>query len=123
MGRPLHPPAHKPLPAGHIRGAETRLVLSRGDSVDLVRVFIPERSNEARLVDRIQTHVSRAAGLGILRRPKPGRGAAAAPASCEVRRILEAFVDAQWLAEFDARLARYRERLQQAGDAAGIEGT
>jgi hypothetical protein len=26
----------------------------------------------------------------------------------EVRRILKAFVDAQWLAEFDQRLATYR---------------
>jgi hypothetical protein len=30
----------------------------------------------------------------------------------EVQRILKAFVDAQWLAEFDARLAAYRAQLQ-----------
>ena len=30
----------------------------------------------------------------------------------EVRRILKAFVDAQWLAEFDERLARYKMQLQ-----------
>ena len=35
----------------------------------------------------------------------------------EVRRILKAFVDAQWLAEFDARLAAYQAQL--AGRAAG----
>jgi len=29
----------------------------------------------------------------------------------EVQRILKAFVDAQWLGEFDARLAAYRARL------------
>ena len=29
----------------------------------------------------------------------------------EVRRILKAFVDAQWLAEFDQRLAGYRALL------------
>ena len=29
----------------------------------------------------------------------------------EVQRILKAFVDAQWLAEFDARLAGYRAHL------------
>ena len=29
----------------------------------------------------------------------------------EVRRILKAFVDAQWLAEFDARLEAYRAAL------------
>lgn len=31
--------------------------------------------------------------------------------SFEVRRILKAFVDARWLAEFDTRLAAYREQL------------
>jgi hypothetical protein len=29
----------------------------------------------------------------------------------EVQRILKAFVDAQWLGEFDARLAAYRAQL------------
>ena len=36
-------------------------------------------------------------------------------AAYEVRRILKAFVDAQWLSEFDARLAEYQALLQ--GDA------
>ena len=31
----------------------------------------------------------------------------------EVRRILKAFVDAQWLAEFDQRLAAYQSQLLQ----------
>jgi hypothetical protein len=36
-----------------------------------------------------------------------------------VQRILKAFVDAQWLADFDARLAAYRAQLNVtvAGDA------
>jgi hypothetical protein len=29
----------------------------------------------------------------------------------EVRRIIKAFVDAQWLADFDQRLAEYRRQL------------
>lgn len=38
----------------------------------------------------------------------------------EVRRILKAFVDAQWLAEFDARLGDYRKVLE-AGDSGSDE--
>ena len=38
----------------------------------------------------------------------------------EVQRILKAFVDAQWLAEFDARLAAYRAQLE---GRAGAEGS
>ena len=34
----------------------------------------------------------------------------------EVQRILKAFVDAQWLAEFDARLAAYRAQLAGSDD-------
>jgi hypothetical protein len=34
----------------------------------------------------------------------------------EVRRILKAFVDAQWLAEFDNRLAGYQARLAGGRD-------
>jgi hypothetical protein len=101
-------------------GGDTRLVLSRDDIVELIRVFLPERSNEARLIDQIEMHVNRVVDLGFLRRLKPTAGAAAGPASFEVRRILKAFVDAQWLAEFDARLEVYRAQLVAGATAAGI---
>jgi hypothetical protein len=101
-------------------GGDTRLVLSRDDIVELIRVFLPERSNEARLIDQIEMHVNRVVDLGFLRRLKPAAGAAAGPASFEVRRILKAFVDAQWLAEFDARLEVYRAQLVAGATAAGI---
>jgi hypothetical protein len=34
----------------------------------------------------------------------------------EVRRILKAFVDAQWLAELDQRLAEYQGHLASTGE-------
>ncbi|ANE57448.1 DUF4194 domain-containing protein [Methylomonas sp. DH-1] len=86
-------------------GGETRLVLSRDDIVELVRVFLPQRSNEARLIDQIETHINKVVELGFLRKLKTSANQAA---SYEVRRILKAFVDAQWLSEFDARLAEYQ---------------
>ena len=88
-------------------GDDTRLVLSRDEIVEMVRVFLPESSNEARVTDRIDGHLNRIVELGFLRRMKaPG-----AEEAFEVRRILKAFVDAQWLAEFDAKLAEYRAAL------------
>ncbi len=92
-------------------GGDTRLVLTRDDLVELIRVFLPDTSNEARLIDQIETHINKVIDLGFLRRLKPAGGAAAAPPSYEVRRILKAFVDAQWLADLDARLAAYRAHL------------
>lgn len=85
-----------------------RLVLTRDDMVELIRVFLPESSNEAHLMDRVDSHINKVVELGFLRRMK---SAAGQPATFEVRRILKAFVDAQWLADFDARLAAYRAQL------------
>jgi len=89
-------------------GAETRLILSREQVLDMLRVFMPEGSNEARLIDQVDSHLNRIVELGFVRRLRGQEG------QFEVQRILKAFVDAQWLAEFDARLAAYRAQLSGA---------
>lgn len=90
-------------------GGDTRLVLTRDEIVELIRVFLPESSNEARLIDQIETHLNKVVELGFLRRLKAGAANQSGQAAVfEVRRILKAFVDAQWLANFDARLAVYQ---------------
>lgn len=103
-------------------GGDTRLVLTRDEIVELVRVFLPESSNEARLIDQIETHLNRIIDLGFLRRLKTtavhGTGQAAV---FEVRRILKAFVDAQWLSDFDTRLAAYQSQLAVASGGAADE--
>ena len=107
-------------------GGDTRLVLTRDEIVDMVRVFLPDTSNEARLIDRIDSHLNRVVDLGFLRRMKADPGAvtgAGARSTFEVRRILKAFVDAQWLAELDARLADYRALLEGTGNDGDGAGT
>jgi hypothetical protein len=81
--------------------SDTRLILSRDQIVELIRVFLPPNSNEARLVDQVDAHLTKVVELGFLRR-LPGEDNL-----FEVRRILKAFVDAQWLSEFADRLAAY----------------
>ncbi len=100
-------------------GGETRLVLSQGEIVDLVRVFLPGGSNETKLIDQIETHINKAVELGFVRRLKPASGQVVA--AFEVRRILKAFVDAQWLADFDARLDAYRTHLESGARGADVE--
>lgn len=93
-------------------GGDTRLILTRDEVVDLIRVFLPESSNEARLIDQIETHLNKIAELGFLRRLKASNPSQKGEAAVfEVRRILKAFVDAQWLADFDTRLAVYHIQL------------
>ncbi len=89
-------------------GADTRLILSRDEVVDLVRLFQADSSNEVKLIDQIETHINKIIELGFLRKLKAPAGQVA---SYEVRRILKAFVDAQWLADFDAKLAEYQAKL------------
>ena len=88
-------------------GGETRLILSRDEVVELVRVFLPAGSNETRLIDQVDTLLNKVAELGFVRRLRGQER------MFEVRRILKAFVDAQWLAEFDQRLAAYQSQLLQ----------
>lgn len=97
-------------------GSDIRLVLSRDDIVELVRVFLPDGPNEARLIDQIETTINKVVELGFLQKLKPAGGVSGVPATYEVRRILKAFVDAQWLAEFDTRLAAYQTQLSGASD-------
>jgi len=92
-------------------GGDTRLVLSRDEIAELMRVFLPQGTNEARLVDQVDATISRVVDLGFMRRLKPASGRTSDRGHFEVRRILRAFVDAQWLAEFDARLEAYRSAI------------
>ncbi|QIT55839.1 DUF4194 domain-containing protein [Aquisalimonas sp. 2447] len=83
-------------------GGDPRLILSRDEIVDLVRVFLPDTANEVKLTSRIDSDINRVVELGFLRRLRGQDG------QFEVRRILKSFVDAQWLSELDARLEEYR---------------
>ncbi len=105
----------KKLAESDASGGDTRLILSREQIVDMVRVFLPAGSNEAKLIDQIDTHVNKIIELGFLRKLKPAVGKREAQAGAfEVQRILKAFVDAQWLADFDTRLAAYQAQLGTA---------
>lgn len=95
-------------------GGDTRLVLSLEAVVELVRVFSPVSSNDARLMDQVQTQLNKLIELGFVRKLKAVSTRAASP-DYEVQRILKAFVDAQWLSDFDARLASYQAHLAQDG--------
>ncbi|HEX6994990.1 MAG TPA: DUF4194 domain-containing protein, partial [Gammaproteobacteria bacterium] len=72
-------------------GGDPRLILSRAQIADLVQLFLPSGTDEAKLVDRIDADINRVVELGFLRRLRGQED------QFEVRRILKAFVDAQWL--------------------------
>jgi len=100
-------------------GGDIRLILSRDEIVELIRVFLPDGPNEAKLIDQLESTINKVAELGFLQKLKPAAGAKAGPANYEVRRILKAFIDAQWLAEFDTRLSQYQSLLANTGKDIG----
>lgn len=95
-------------------GGDTRLVLKRDEIVDLMRVFLRDVTNEARALDRVEAHINKVVELGFLRRLRGRQD------EYEVRRILKAFVDAQWLGDVSDCLAAYRAHAA-AGAAAEKE--
>lgn len=112
----------KKLAESDAGGGDTRLILTREQIVEMVRVFLPTGSNEAKLIDQIDTQVSKIVELGFLRKLKPAAGKREGQAAAfEVQRILKAFVDAQWLADFDARLAAYQVQLGTAAPRSADE--
>jgi hypothetical protein len=82
-------------------GSEGKLVVTSEQIVQMLRLFIKEASNEARVVDTVEATIRKAAELGFLRQLR------GQPDSWEVRRILKAYVDAETLADFAGKLQEY----------------
>lgn len=82
-------------------GGEGRLVLSTDQIVEMLRLFQSESTNDARAVDQAETTIKKAAELGFLRQLRGQND------QWEVRRILKAYVDAQTLSDFAAKLREY----------------
>lgn len=84
-------------------GGSTRLILHRDDIFEMMRVFLPLGSNEARQRDKVEADLEKVVKLGFLRKMR-GR-----EDNYEVRRVLKAFVDAQWLSDLEQTMLEYRE--------------
>ena len=104
----------KKLAESDAGGGDTRLILSRDEVVELVRIFLPAGSNDVKLINQLDATLNKIAELGFIRRLRGQKQ------MIEVRRIIKAFVDAQWLADLDGRLAEYRRQL--TGPQEGMDG-
>jgi hypothetical protein len=82
-------------------GGEGRLVLTTEQIIDVLRVFQEESTNEARVVEQAERTIAKASEFGFLRAMR------AQPGHWEVRRVLKAYVDAQTMSDFAAKLRDY----------------
>src|SRR4029077_1506084 len=54
------------------QGGDTKLMVTRAQIAEMIRVFLPATSNEARLHDKIDEHINKVEQLGFLRPAKNG---------------------------------------------------
>lgn len=90
--------------------SDARLVLTKSQITEMLRVFLPSSTDEVRAVRAAESHIKKVEELGFLHRLRGQEEL------YEVRRIIRAFVDGQWLSDFDQRLREYAESLQDESD-------
>lgn len=84
-------------------GDPGQLVLTHDEIVEMIQLFLARSTDEAREAHQVDASVNRLVGMGFLRQLKDRKG------TWEVRRILKAYVDAETLSDFSAKLAEYAE--------------
>jgi hypothetical protein len=106
----------KKIAESESRSGELRLILTSEDMIEMVRLFLPETANEVRQQDRIRTQIVRIAEMGFLRRlPGPGE-------RYEVGRILKAFINAQWISDFNQLLSAYGRGEELSPEPGALSG-
>lgn len=81
---------------------DSRLVVTRQQITERMRLFLKDTTNEAKMVADIDKHIDRIEKMGFLRRLRGSED------SLEVQRILRSFVNAEWLHNLNRQLDMYR---------------
>ncbi len=81
--------------------SESRLIIEVEEFTDMVAAFFPTSTNEVKALRRQDAHLQRIHDLGFIRFLDAKKD------KFEVKRILKAYVDAQWLHDFDVKLGEY----------------
>jgi hypothetical protein len=82
---------------------EERLILHKQEIIDLMGTFFVSGSNEVKFVRKIDAALQKVFELGFIRFLGDKKE------EIEVKRIIKAFIDAQWLNEFDQHMKNYVE--------------
>lgn len=83
-----------------VKSGETRLILLREEIAELMRTYAPDGTNEVKHRKRVDQDLAKVADMGFIRPLGDDE------TRIEVRRVLKAFVDADWMTQM---LARYDE--------------
>lgn len=89
-------------------GAGNRVVLTHEQIVEMMKVFFPQRANEAFTEQQIDAQINKAVAMEVL---KPLEST---PPAYEVRPILKALATADWLQNLDEAIKAYQEHGNRA---------
>ncbi|MEA1910073.1 MAG: DUF4194 domain-containing protein, partial [Spirochaetota bacterium] len=90
---------------------EERLIIDRQEIIDLMGTFIVSGSNEVQFIRKVDAALQKAYELGFIRFLGEKKE------KIEIKRIIKAFVDAQWLQEFDIQMKEYFEYAKNTGNS------
>ena len=91
-------------------GETTRVILTKEQIVDMTRLYMPDTGNEAKMTDRIESALKKTADLGFVRSMDSQNE------TYEVKRIIKAFIDADWISSLDEKLETYMEYSNEQQD-------
>ena len=84
-------------------GDTTRLIIDKEGIKESVRIFLPETSNEAKIIDKVDSSINKLVDIGFLKRLSSDEN------KFEVRRILKAKISAEGLLDIKEKMREYAE--------------
>ena len=79
---------------------ESRAIVAKEEMIEMFELFLNERFNEVKQRKEIESVIKKVVDLGFLKKLQNSE-------NYEIKRVIKSFVDAQWMDEFDKRLAEY----------------
>ncbi|OOH87734.1 hypothetical protein BMT54_09335 [Pasteurellaceae bacterium 15-036681] len=77
--------------------ADVRFILSQSQLIDLMKTYLGDTTNQVKLADKIEGYINKVVELGFLQKLKSQQS----EPHYEVKRILKAFIDVEWLQQFN----------------------
>lgn len=90
-------------------GDSNRVVITREQIIEMMKIYMPDSGNEVKISNQIDTAINRIIETGFLRPFENDKDI------FEVRRIIRAFVDAEFISSIDEKLKEYRDYAAESG--------
>ncbi len=87
-----------------MQSESSRAIITKEEIVQNILLFLEEKFKEKKKKKEIESTIKKVEDLGFLKRLKSDSE------SYEIRSALKAFVDAEWLNDFDKKLQEYKEQ-------------